>query len=475
MADILIIDDDPLIARLLARMVERHGHQAAQALTLGEGYQLVQEKSFDVVFLDVRLPDGNGLDRLADIRASAARPEVIIMTGLGDPDGAELAIKNGAWDYIEKPASLDKMTLPMVRALEYRKEREARGAPMLLKREDIIGDSPPMRACLDIMAQAAGADANVLITGETGTGKELFAWGIHRNSQRAGKSFVVVDCTALPDNLVESLLFGHVKGSFTGADRSQRGLIEQAHGGTLFLDEVGELPPTLQKSFLRVIQERRFRPVGSDTEVSSDFRLIAATNRDLEQMVAQQGFRQDLFFRLRSFHIDLPPLRGRLEDMADLVNHHLARLCQRYKIRPKGFSPDFLEALQAFTWPGNVREMVNVLERTVASALNEPILFPYHLPTYLRVEVAKASLRREAAPAASEASPEALVPVAAKVLGPLQQFRDEILAAAEKRYLQDLMALTQGDIQDACRISRLSRGRLYALLKKYEIIRAKAE
>ncbi|MFH1035465.1 MAG: sigma-54 dependent transcriptional regulator [Pseudomonadota bacterium] len=472
MADILIIDDDPMICRLLARMVERQGHSATQAHTLVSGWEMVQAQPFDVIFLDVRLPDGNGLQRLSDIRASPARPEVIIMTGMGDPDGAELAIKNGAWDYIEKPASLEKMTLPLMRALDYRKERQGRSAPKLLKREDIIGDSPPMMACLDTMAQAAGSDANVLITGETGTGKELFAWGIHRNSQRADKSFVVVDCTALPDNLVESLLFGHVRGSFTGADRSQRGLVEQAHGGTLFLDEVGELPPTLQKSFLRVIQERRFRPVGSDSEVASDFRLIAATNRDLEQLVGQQSFRQDLFFRLRSFNIDLPPLRTRLEDMADLVTHHLARLWQRYKIRNKGFSPDFLEALQAYPWPGNVRELVNVLERTVASALNEPILFPYHLPTFLRVEVAKASLRREAAPSPGGAAPASL---SGHVLAPLSQFRDEVLGAAEKRYLQDLMALSQGDIPEACQISQLSRGRLYALLKKYGISRPKSD
>jgi two-component system NtrC family response regulator len=240
----------------------------------------------------------------------------------------------------------------------------------------------------------------------------------------------------------------------------------------LFLDEVGELPPALQKSFLRVIQERRFRPVGSDSEVSSDFRLIAATNRNLEDMVAQQAFRQDLFFRLRSFHVDLPPLRTRVEDMADLVTHHLGRLCQRYKIRTKGFAPDFLEALQAFTWPGNVRELVNVLERTVASALNEPILFPYHLPTFLRVEVAKASLRREPVPASGEAAP---TPLAGQVLAPLSQFREEVLAAAEKRYLQDLMGLSQGDIQQACQVSQLSRGRLYALLKKYGISRGKSD
>jgi two-component system NtrC family response regulator len=448
-------------------MVEKMGHSPTTSLTLGEGLDLARQRPFDVVFLDVRLPDGNGLDGLPELRASGAGPEVIIMTGQGDPDGAELAIRNGAWDYIEKPASVDKMRLPLLRALDYRHERQHQAAPKVLKREDIVGDSPAIQACLETMAQAAGSDGNVLINGETGTGKELFAWGIHRNSARADKSFVVVDCTALPETLVESLLFGHVRGSFTGADRSQRGLIEQAHGGTLFLDEVGELPLGLQKSFLRVLQERRFRPVGGNSEIISDFRLIAATNRDLEEMVAQGQFRQDLFFRLRTFSLELPPLRERGEDMPELVNHHLTRLCQRYKLRPKGFAPDFLEALQAYAWPGNVRELVNVLERSLSAAQDDPILYAYHLPTYLRVEVTKAALRR----------PEPGAPQLAMELAPLEQMpslakvRDEAATAAERRYLRELLARTHGDIQKTCAIADLSRGRLYALLKKHGLSR----
>jgi two-component system NtrC family response regulator len=471
MAYILIIDDDPMICRLLTRMVERMGHTAQEAGTLGEGLAAAMAASCDVVFLDVRLPDGNGLDLLGDLKALPSRPEVIIMTGMGDPDGAELAIKNGAWDYIEKPSSIDKMKLPLLRALDFRQERAAHATPKVLKREDIVGDSQPLGECLGTMAQAAASDANVLITGETGTGKELFALGIHQNSARAEKNFVVVDCTALPETLVESLLFGHVKGSFTGADRSQKGLIEQANGGTLFLDEVGELPAPLQKSFLRVIQERRFRPVGGDTEINSDFRLIAATNRNLENMVAEGRFRQDLFFRLRTFYIELPPLRERGQDLSDLVNHHLQRLCQRYKIRPKGLSPDFLEALDSHRWPGNVRELVNVLERTLASALEDTILYPYHLPTYLRVQLARASVRKDAPDAqAAEAAPV----VSGRLAGSMQDVRDAAIAAAEERYLRELMAQTRGEIKQACEVSGLSRGRLYALMKKYGISRPKA-
>lgn len=466
MAEILIIDDDPGIGEMLSRLVRRMDHQAQTARTLSQGMSLVNDQEFDVIFLDVRLPDGNGLEVLPEIRRAPARPEVIIMTGLGDPDGAELAIKNGAWDYIEKPATIDKMRLPLMRALEFRTERAATQAPKMLKRGGIVGDSPPMRACLSVLAQAAASDANVLITGETGTGKELFARGIHLNSSRAAKSFVVVDCAALPETLVESLLFGHVKGSFTGADKRQRGLIEQADGGTLFLDEIGELPLALQRSFLRVIQERRFRPIGADHEIQSDFRLICATNRDLQVMIHQGRFREDLFFRLRAFLLDLPALRDHPDDIPKLVNHHIGKLCERYKIKVKACAPDLFEALGAHRWPGNVRELVNALDRTIASAGEEPILFPYHLPTYLRVELARASVGK-----AQPSEPDENQ--ASGPMGTLRAVRDLAVDRAEKRYLEDLIIFTGGNIKKACQVSGLSRGRLYALMKKHEVQRKK--
>lgn len=466
MAKILIIDDDPAIGEMLSRLVRRMDHQAQTAQTLAEGMPLINSQEFDVIFLDVRLPDGNGLEVLPDIRRTTAKPEVIIMTGLGDPDGAELAIKNGAWDYIEKPATIDKMRLPLMRALEFRVEREATKAPKVLNRGGIVGDSPPMRGCLAVLAQAAASDANVLITGETGTGKELFARAIHLNSARAAKSFVVVDCAALPETLVESLLFGHVKGSFTGADKRQRGLIEQADGGTLFLDEIGELPLSLQRSFLRVIQERRFRPIGADHEINSDFRLICATNRDLEAMIREDRFREDLFFRLRAFLLELPALREHVDDMPELVSHHIAKLCVRYKMKTKTCAPDLLEALAAHRWPGNVREMVNALDRTIASAAEEPILFPYHLPTYLRVELARASVGKGGHIENQEKRTSG-------PMGTLKVVRDLAVDRAEKRYLEDLMLYTAGNIKKACQVSGLSRGRLYALMKKHDVQRNK--
>jgi two-component system NtrC family response regulator len=392
MANVLIIDDDKLICETIGNLVRRMGHQATCSYTLQDGLEESSSQMVDVVFLDVRLPDGNGLEVLPRIQASASLPEVIIMTGYGDPDGAELAIKHGAWDYLQKPSTMDAMTLPLVRALQYREEKKAGKATMILKREGIIGNSPKIKACLDLLAQVASSNANVLITGETGTGKELFAVAIHKNSPRANKNFVVVDCAALPENLVESILFGHEKGAYTGADRARDGLILQADGGTLFLDEVGELPLSVQKSFLRTLQERKFRPVGGKGEIESDFRLIAASNRNLDDMVRQERFREDLLFRLRSFSIDLPPLRERPEDIKDLATYYVEVLSKRYEIEPKDFSPEFFDILISYPWPGNVRELINALERALVNGRYERILFPKHLPTHIRAKIARSSI-----------------------------------------------------------------------------------
>jgi two-component system NtrC family response regulator len=261
MARVLIIDDDELICEMLSFMVEDMGHSASSATTLKTGFEKASSENFDVIFLDIKMPDGSGLHLLPRIRELPLHPEVIIITGSGDADGAELAIKNGAWDYIQKSSSTKEMLLPFVRALQYREEKNARKPPTALKLNGVIGRSPTMKVCLDLLAQAAQSEVNVLLTGETGTGKEVFARAIHENSMRAENNFVVVDCTALPATLVESVLFGHEKGAFTGADRAQVGLVRQAHAGTLFLDEIGELPLAVQKAFLRVLQEHRFRPV----------------------------------------------------------------------------------------------------------------------------------------------------------------------------------------------------------------------
>jgi two-component system NtrC family response regulator len=474
MAKVLVIDDDRMMCEFLCKMAGRMGHEGSYALTLVEGLVKAGSESFDIVFLDVRLPDGNGLDILPKIREMGSAPEVIIITGAGDPDGAELAIRSGAWDYVQKPASKEAIRLPFTRALEFRKHKAAesnrnkgKAGVVALKREAIIGNCPKMKACLDVVAQASSSEANVLISGETGTGKELFAWAIHENSSRAGRPFVVVDCAALTDSLVESVLFGHEKGAFTGADKAQSGMIRQSDGGTLLLDEVGELPLSVQKAFLRVLQERRFRPVGGKEEVHSDFRLIAATNRNLDEMVKEGHFRKDLFFRIRSFTIDLPPLRERSEDIRELVLHQIAKQGERYGIDIKGLSPEFLDAVNRYDWPGNVRELVHAMEIATIAARSESTLFPDHLPVHIRVQVARSKVSR---PATGQEAMEAFSD-SPKELPKLQNVRDVVVDRAEKDYLRHLMAFTGMNMKEACRMAGLSRSQLYTLLRKHGITR----
>ena len=467
MENILVIDDDPEICDAISSAVARMGHRAAYSLTLKGGLAKAEYGSFDIVLLDVKLPDGDGLEALPVLQRMSPGPEVIIMTGYSDPDGAELAIKNGAWDYLQKPVSVKAIRLALSRALQYQKEKQGRARPKSLNRKDIVGNSLALRECLDLLAHAAAGEINVLITGETGTGKELFASAIHDNSPRADKSFVVVDCTALPKTLVESVLFGHEKGAYTGADRAKDGLIQQADGGTLFLDEIGELPLEIQKKFLRVLQERSFRPVGGKHEKKSDFRLIAATNQDLDSMVERGVFREDLLFRLRALTILLPPLKDRVEDIKPLALHHISRLCERYRTETKGVSPDFFEVLSSYDWPGNVRELYQSLENALTSAGPNPMLFPKDLPVAIRAKVV-----RKAVGDSEAASPGNCATGKSDLSGPLPKLHDARLAAVadlEQKYLKELLIRASGNIAKACHISGLSRSRLYTLLKKYSI------
>jgi len=465
MTKVLIIDDDQTMCKMLADLVNQMGHAAVYEHTLDAGLKEARSNPYDVVFLDVHLPDGSGLDILPKVRQTRSSPEVIIMTGFGAEDGAEIAIKSGAWDYIQKTDSPQKILLPLQRVLQYRDEKRNQKPPVALNLDGIVGSSFRMKACFDLLAQAAGSDVNVLLTGETGTGKELFARAIHNNSRRSGHSFVVVDCAALPETLVESALFGHKKGSFTGAENEHKGMVLQAHGGTLFLDEIGELPFSVQRVFLRVVQEHRFRPVGSRQEISSDFRLVAATNRNLDQQAQAGRFRRDLLYRLRALTIHLPLLRERLKDVAEIVIYHLDRICELRDFEKKGFSPEFFEALYAYQWPGNVRELVKTLEAAVTAAGSGQILFPKHLPEYIRIHAIQTAVKKDFSsdykpkmPSDSSASPASL-----------KEFRKTAAVQAERQYLQELVTSTRGDVKAACRISELSRSRFYELIKKYSI------
>lgn len=467
MAKVLIIDDDVQLCKALSLVVKRMGNTASCAYTLRQGLELLRRSSFEVVILDIRLPDGNGLEFLPQIKDSPGGPEVIILSGSGDPEGAELAIRNGAWSYISKPPTLTKIQLPVQRAIEYHEKKRTCGQPVILKRAGIVGESRLLLKSLELVAQAAVAEANVLITGSTGTGKELFARAIHENSRRASGPFVIVDCAALPENLVESVLFGHEKGAFTGADRRSEGLVRQAHGGTLFLDEVGELPLSMQKAFLRVLQNRRFRPVGGLYEIVSDFRLVAATNKNLDELVTQWKFRQDLLFRLRTLCIELPTLRDRPDDIPRLAHYFNENACRALGFKPKMISAEFLEALCEFGWPGNVRELANAIESAITSSGGEPMLTPRHLPLNIRVRLARAPLEEHQHKTVSKRNTAVIIDP--ENIPQLKDFRKAAIEDLECCYLEQLMAISHGDIKTACARSGLSRARLYALLKHHAI------
>lgn len=458
MAKILIIDDDRILAEMLVEQMAGDGHEAASAFNLTDGLALLHHSPFDVVLLDVQLPDGNGLEYIPAIAGTAARPEVIIITGQGEPDGAEKAVVSGAWSYIEKPYVIRELSLQLTRVLQYRKEKlKVSTIPVALKRDKIIGNSPAIRKCLDQVARAAASEVSVLVTGATGTGKELFARAIHENGSRAGKNFVVVDCAALPETLIESTLFGHVKGAFTNADSAQDGLVKHAHQGTLFLDEVGELPLTIQKTFLRLLQEHEYRPVGSTRHVYSDFRVVAATNRNLRECVEKGTFREDLLFRLQAFVINLPELRLRKEDIRGLVLHFVAKLCQRYGMEIKGVAGDFIDALLAYEWPGNVRELYQTMEQVFTNPLLGPTCFAIHLPEKFRVQQARAGVKAKAAAGPEAAGPGALPTWAA--------YKNK----CELEYICKLKGAAGGNVTEAARLSGISRTRLYQLFEKYGV------
>jgi len=475
MANILIIDDDQDFSRAFQRIIERMGHPCRIAQNIRDAFEQLKGMNCDLIFLDVNLPDGNGLAHIKQFQSFPSLPEVVILTGDGDSDGATLAIANGAWDYVGKPISLNNITLILQRTIAYRASKEQNRAPRKVKRSAIIGESPIIMGCLEVMGKAAASRSNVIITGETGTGKELFARGIHENSDTPGK-LVVIDCTNLSTHLAESTLFGHTKGSFTSAHEARDGLFKLANNGTVFLDEIGELSLELQKSLLRVLQERKFRPIGSEKEVSSNFRVIAATNRDLRLMVEQGLFRNDLYYRLNGHQIVIPPLRARKEDILLLAEYYTEKFCRESSITPKTLTPEFLNALHAYSWPGNVREFVNTIAVAIDNCQDEPSLYSHHLPVEVRIGIARNSFRHHP----DKEQPTLLEPgrhngaIALPFspgddLPPLREVREIVVGQFENAYMRQLLELCGNDVPTACERSGLSRARLYELLKKHSI------
>lgn len=391
MQRILICDDEDGILRYLSKLLKSHGY-AVETCSSGSALQLrlarLQEEPVDLLLQDVRLPDVSGVELLKLARKKSPELPVVMMTAHGSVDDAVHAIRLGAYDYVLKPFPKEKILGVLAKALEHRRlADENRRLREELQRggddSSIIFCSARFRQVYDLTLQVASSEANILILGESGTGKELIARTLHTNSPRKARPFVSLNCAALADNLLESQLFGHLRGAFTGAIMNQKGLLEEADGGTLFLDEIGDVSAAVQAKLLRVIQEKEFIPIGSTKPKTVDVRFVAATNRDLQQDVASGRFREDLFYRLNVISLTLPPLRERPEDIEPLARHFVKRFAVRMSKELHGIDPEALLCMTRYHWPGNVRELENVIERAVILARG-PLLTADLLPVCSR-------------------------------------------------------------------------------------------
>ena len=373
MKKILIIDDEEKLRSLLSRIVKSEGFEVLEASDLKSGFKKLDHNDIDVVLCDVKLPDGNGVDFVQKIKTSFPITEVILLTAFGKIADGVQAMKNGAFDYIVKGDDNDKIIPLLYKALE--KVQLIKKVQQLEKRisdkysfETIIGKSKGLEQVIDLAKRVSKTDSTVLLTGETGTGKEVFAQAIHENSNRVGKSFVALNCSTFSKEILESELFGHKQGAFTGAIKDKKGFIEEANGGTLFLDEIGEMPLELQAKLLRVLETSEYIQLGDTTPRKSNFRLIAATNRNLKTESEAHRFRSDLYFRLNIFEITIPPLRERIKDIVPMTHYFVKQFSEKVNKKIVSIDNDFLHKMETYHWPGNVRELKNVVERSVILA-----------------------------------------------------------------------------------------------------------
>ena len=386
--EILVVDDDARMRDLVAKVLAREGY-AVRSLPRGQDVlQALEEGPVDLIISDIRMPEMDGLTLLQEVKRLAPETSVLLMTAFGSIDTAVQAIKAGAYDYLTKPFKMDEVITVVRRAMEERRLRaEVRALREELRTQynfsNILGKSKPMRDMFALITKVAGSRTTVLVQGKSGTGKELVAKAIHYNSPRRERPLVTVNCSAIPKELLESELFGHVKGAFTGAIANKRGLFEEADGGSLFLDEIGELSPELQVKLLRALQEREIRRVGDTRTVKVDVRLIAATNRDLVQAVKAGIFREDLYYRLNVIPIVLPDLKDRAEDIPLLIEHFLMKYAKEADPPIEGISKEAMRLLLEYDWPGNVRELENVIERAVILG-HGPLVLPEDLPAHMR-------------------------------------------------------------------------------------------
>jgi DNA-binding NtrC family response regulator len=448
-AKILVVDDEKSILLLLREALGQWGYQVKTASSGTEALEILRTELFDAMLSDVRMPDMSGLDLLREVRKQDESIEVVMMTGYPTIASAVQALKEGAYDYLSKPLILDELRHLMARMME---RKFLRGEVHTLRARlgeeltvnELIGNSAPMQRVKDIISKVAVTDSPVLIEGESGTGKELVAAAIHRISSRAKRAFIPVNCSAIPQDLLESEFFGHVRGAFSGAIADALGLFRGADEGTIFLDEIAELTPALQVKLLRVLQEMQVRPVGSTKAYPVDVRVIAATNRDLERAMTDGSFRQDLFYRLNVVRVLLPPLRDRRDDIPALVSHFLRRFNRRFHRDVRGISPEALAALSGYTFPGNVRELENLVERAFAMGAKDQLMLS-DLP----------ALARTPATAAAPVTSVETIPT---------------LADVERELILKSLALLKDDKEAAARALGISRRTIYRRLKEYGIL-----
>lgn len=447
---ILIVDDDPAHRTMLRTLLKSWGAAADEATDGAEAIERCHESPYDLILMDVLMPNVDGITALQAIKSYNPSIPVLIMTAYSRIENAVEAVKAGAYDYLSKPLDFDNLRLTLSRALDHAAlKHENRALKEQLRAFDsggIIGSSPAMHKLLEMLAMVSPSDATILVTGESGTGKELIARAIHRNSPRVKCPFVAVNCAALSENLLESELFGHEKGAFTGAEKTRDGHFAHADSGTLFLDEIGEISPAMQVKLLRVIQEREFQRVGGNQNIRVDVRLVAATNKDLNVEVEAGRFRQDLYFRLNVVTLEVPPLRARVEDIPLLASAFLERFSQKNNKRIKGFTPMAMDCLLKYSWPGNVRELENVVERSVVLLLGE----------YVSERELPAALTDTCAKEAEEARGAASSMLAGLSL-------DEV----EKRAILATLETCNGNKSEAARRLGVTRKTLHSKLARY--------
>ena len=444
---VLVVDDDASMCDMLVSDLGEAGFEVTARTSPSAALDALVAAEVDAVVTDLNMPGMNGIELCERIVATQADVPVIVITAFGSIETAVAAIRAGAYDFVTKPLEVDALMLALERALQHRRLRSEvtrlrRAVEESRQFGSLLGTSPAMRRLYDLLDRITGSDTSIVITGETGTGKELVARALHERGRRKGGPFVAVNCAALPESLLESELFGHVRGAFTDAHAARKGLLVQASGGTLFLDEIGELPLGLQAKFLRALQTRTVRPLGGDDEVMFDVRLIVATNRDLEAAVEAGGFREDLYFRINVIHVEMPPLRARGGDVLLLAQHFIERYATHAGKRVSGIAPEAAERLLAYVWPGNVRELENCIERAVALCRGDELEVS-DLP-------AKVVEHKSTRLVLNTESPAQLL----------------TLAEVQQRYVMQVVAATGGNKTQAARILGIDRRSIYRRLEE---------